>query len=413
MKILHISFEKIGGAGIAASRINLALNKINIKSEFLYYKPFSRDVAKISRFEKKILGLLNVFIIKIIKMRSINIIPTPLLGYINTCDADIVHLHWINNEMISIKQISKINKPLIWTFHDMWAFCGSEHYTTDDRYKFGYSKLNKKYYFKRYKLEIDNWVFERKKKYWAKLNLKIVCPSKWLSDCVTSSLLFKQYQTNVIPNCIDLSVFKPLNSKIKLRKKYNIPPNKKVILFGASVPGHLRKGGDLLDNALIKLKKINDYVLVVFGSKSYDSSLLDSGFKVIVLGSFSTVNEIVEIYNLADVMCVPSRQEAFGQTASEPLACGLPVVAFNTTGLVDVVDHKVNGYLAKPFDLDDFKNGIEWILGDNLDDLQYSNTSSRISYDQLKINARKKAEQCFEQENIAYQYAELYKTVFL
>ena len=413
MKVLHISFEKIGGAGIAASRINIALNKIGLNSEFLYYKPFSKEVSKISGLQKKILGLLNVIIIKIIKLRSINIIPTPLLRYINDSDVDIVHLHWINNEMISIKQISKINKPLIWTFHDMWAFCGSEHYSNDDRYKTGYSKSNEKKYFEKYKFEIDKWVFERKQKYFQKLNLKIVCPSKWLNDCVGSSLIFKHYQTTVIHNCIDLSVFRPLDSKTKLRKKYNIPENKKVILFGASVPGHLRKGGDLLDNALIKLKKINDYVLVVFGSESYNSILTDYGFKVIVLGSFSADNDIVEIYNLADVMCVPSRQEAFGQTASEPLACGLPVVAFNTTGLVDVVDHKVNGYLAKPFDLDDFKNGIEWILGDNLDDLQYSNTSSRISYDQLKINARKKAEQCFEQENIAYQYAELYKTVFL
>jgi glycosyltransferase involved in cell wall biosynthesis len=99
-----------------------------------------------------------------------------------------------------------------------------------------------------------------------------------------------------------------------------------------------------------------------------------------------------------DVMVVPSLQEAFGQTASESMACGTPVVAFGATGLLDIVDHKINGYLAKPFDTDDLKNGIEWVL----------NTPN---YDELCKNAREKVLREFDSKIVAKRHIELYEEV--
>ena len=96
-------------------------------------------------------------------------------------------------------------------------------------------------------------------------------------------------------------------------------------------------------------------------------------------------------------MVVPSKQEAFGQTASEAMACGTHVVAFDTTGLKDIVDHKKNGYLARPFDIEDLAHGIGWVLSD----------SER--HHALALAAREKVEREFEIELVARQYLGLYK----
>ena len=135
MKILHVTSSILPGAGNAVLRLNLALNKFsNFDSKILYMRPFNRKNG-ISKFEKNFNSLINIIFSKIFGNLSFNYIPSTILKKINKSDADIIHLHWINAEMISVKQISKINKPIIWTFHDMWPFCGIEHYTFNDYYK--------------------------------------------------------------------------------------------------------------------------------------------------------------------------------------------------------------------------------------------------------------------------------------
>ena len=94
-------------------------------------------------------------------------------------------------------------------------------------------------------------------------------------------------------------------------------------------------------------------------------------------------------------MIVPSLQEAFGQTASEAMACSTPVVAFGATGLLDIVDHKENGYLAKPFESKDLAKGIEWVLNSE-------------SYDKLCVNAREKVIKEFDSKVVAKKYIKLY-----
>ena len=103
------------------------------------------------------------------------------------------------------------------------------------------------------------------------------------------------------------------------------------------------------------------------------------------------------LYSAADVMVVPSRQESFGQTASEALACGLPVAAFASTGLVDVVDHKVTGYLAKPFDTEELAFGIQWILENQQDSAK------------LRYASRQRAVDLFSYPVIAKQYQAVYQ----
>ena len=136
--------------------------------------------------------------------------------------------------------------------------------------------------------------------------------------------------------------------------------SKKIILFGAPDINVKRKGSDLLLKALndIPQNLKNEIQIVSFGMGKI--SLVD--YSCLNLGLINNEELLSKLYSVADVMCVPSRQETFGQTASEAIACGTPVVAFNSSGLKDIIIHKVNGYLADCYSPEDFKNGIEWAL---------------------------------------------------
>jgi glycosyltransferase involved in cell wall biosynthesis len=165
-----------------------------------------------------------------------------------------------------------------------------------------------------------------------------------------------------------------------------------------SATGDHRKGFDLLYEGLrqLSVKWTDKADLVVFGSSEPEKPP-DFGLPVHYLGYLHDDVSLALLYSAADIMVVPSRQEAFGQTASESLACGTPVVTFGTTGLLNIVEHQINGYLAKPFDTSDLAAGIDWVLSDDK------------RHKELCIKARKKAVACFDIEKIARQYAELYR----
>jgi len=411
IKVLHVSYSKFGGAGIAANRINKALQRAGIDSKFYYLEPFNKTLAGISWFERKLNGLQNIILSNLFKGQSLNIFPTRVLSLLNQSDADIIHLHWINAQMLSIGQIAKIKKPIVWTFHDMWPFCGSEHYTLDSRYIDGYTgQITPD------KIDLSQFIFRQKQKAWKDLNLQIVTPSKWLADCVRNSVLFKNYPITVIPNCLDLDVFKPLKNKQNLRKKYGIAIDKKVILFGAFSPYDTRKGGDLLESALNLLQNKDEYVLAVFGSKTFKTSASNPEIEVHPLGSFSEEQELAELYNLVDVFVCPSRQDNLPNTCVEATACGIPVVTFSIGGIPDIIDHKKNGYLAKPFDIKDFKSGIEWVFKNNPAGIKLMESNFESIYETesdslLCLSAREKAEKAFSMQVVAEKYIYLYKEI--
>lgn len=389
MKVIHINYSSSGGAGIAAKRISDAINihSRDFESEFWCFKNAKNiDVnCLLPLIFQKMDGLKNTLIKKVVGVNeySLNIIPTSLLRKLNASDADIIHLHWVNGEMISIKQLSKIKKPIIWTFHDMWAISGGEHYVNLAEKKGDNLSII---------LWLDNWLRKLKKRAWLNWDVQVVCPSNWLKICTDESPLFKKYAVQVIPNCIDLEKYKPCNKKIDLRNKYGISSNKKVILFGAVNPDNYRKGGDLLSAALSTLDNTDNYILLVFGQKQ-DWSHID--IEILWFNSVSDEDSLVEIYNLADVMCIPSRQDNLPNTCVEAHACGLPVVAFNIGGLSEIIVHKKTGFLAKPFDVLEFQNGIRWIL-----ESQHK--------EELRVNAREQAEQLFSQKKISSAYSESY-----
>ena len=212
---------------------------------------------------------------------------------------------------------------------------------------------------------MNKYTWNIKKRLW-KNKFTIVTPSHWLSQCARDSLLFRGWDIYTIPNALNTDVFKPIN-KIVARKILNLPLDKKLIGFGAmGGTSDVNKGFDLLRASLNKLSNFN-FQCVVFGQSK---ALVIDNVDINYLGKLTDEVALVLFYNAIDVMVVPSRQENLPQTATESQSCGTPVVAFNTTGLPDVIIHKVTGYLVKPFDTDDLAFGIRWCI-DNPDNVNF------------------------------------------
>ena len=390
IRILHLSYcDSKTGAGIAAKRIHnsicdyndsnitsfLRINKygINYLNTLSTRKPISISFNFFKKYFER--ALIRIFNYDDNIFHSISALPSFKHREINNLNIDLVHIHWVQHEMISIEEIGKIKFPIVWTLHDCWPFSSTEHYQKDlldHRYMSGY-KLTKLFRISEY---IDKICFFRKKSSW-KNDIRLIAPSKWIGDCAKNSLLMKDKQLVVIPNPIDTEVFKPINKK-NARKSLNINPNKKVILFGG-LDGTLdpRKGADLLQDVLENLsaKKI-DFELIIFGNKNKNKNLFEAtDLKIIYLGKIYSDHKMASIYSAADIFIIPSRIESFGQTAAEAQSCGTPVVGFDIGGLKDIVVNNESGLLIEPYKCNQMAEGIEILLNDEDKFLKFSKAS--------------------------------------
>ena len=406
-KIIHLNHsDNKGGAARACYRIHQSLlSSGTVDSEMWVNQVNSSDptVTGPNSMLDKFLARIRPHIVKpLIKMlktqnpiiHSPQILPSNWVKKINDSDADIIHLHWVQGEMLSIADIGRIKKPLVWTLHDMWAFCGAEHLAWDDRWRDGYQHPNRPLHETGF--DINLWSWRRKQRFWRK-KIKIITPSRWLTKCVKDSFLMHNWPVSVIPNPIDTNLWKPTEKKLA-RDKLGLPINAPLILFGALGGAHdFHKGFDLLLKAVHKLSddpNMKNLELVVFGQDAPKSSPLVA-FPIHYMGHLEDDFKLSMLYSAVDVMVVPSRQETFGQTASEAQTCETPVVAFNIGGLADIVIHKKTGYLAKSFDTQDLATGITWVLEHRKDN-------------QLGKLGRKESINRFSSEIVSTQYEKIY-----
>ena len=376
MNVLILSnYDVKGGAARATYRLHRGLQSMGVNSQMLAgYKSSSDESvlempAKFGEKFKNLRAKLNRLPLKAYPklgqvIFSPQWVPDSLAAEVARINPDVINLHWVCEGYMQIETLAKFNKPLVWTLHDMWAFTGGCHYSEDcDRYLHSCGVCPQLHSSK--EKDISRWIWQRKAKAWQNLNLTLVTPSYWLAECAKSSSLLQDYPVQVIANGLDSELYKPL-SRPEVRDSLNLPQNRQLVLFGAMQgTGDRWKGFPLLVPALQRLSKSgwqDKIELLVFGC-SQPESPIDVGFKTHYLGRLDD-ETLAKVYAAADVMVVPSRYEAFGQTASEALACGTPVVAFDVTGLKDIVDSRQNGYLAKPYDSEDLARGIAWVLED-------------------------------------------------
>lgn len=406
MRIYALSHsDEVGGAARAAYRIHHAIREAGVESTLLVNQASSGDwtvqgpKTSIELAVNKLYSGASQVLTKALKTKpylyhSLSAMPTSISKKLNQAPIDVVHLHWVQGEMLSVSDIANIKKPLIWTLHDMWAFCGAEHYPEDERWRLGYTSTNRPDF--ESGLDLNRWTWARKEKLWKK-PISIITPSHWLAECVKQSKLMRDWPVRVIPNPIDTQKWTPIEQSIA-RKLLGLPEGVPLILFGAIGGGQdPRKGFDLAVKTLQILKEsIPEVELVIFGQKQ-PRDTFDFGFTTHYMGHIHDDITLQLLYSAADVMLVPSRQEAFGQTASEALACGCPVAAFDVTGLKDVISHRATGYLAKPFDVEDLANGIDWLLAE------------QNKTNLLREASRKRAELLFDSRVVAAQYIQAYQ----
>ena len=409
MRVIHLNHSDIsGGAARAAYRIHLCLRDAEVDSRMWVNKASAGDwtveepATKVAKaFAAARAHAVNP-LVKTLKtanpiIHSPAILPSQWVKRINASEAEIVHLHWVQNEMLSIADIDRIKKPIVWTLHDMWAFCGAEHLAWDDRWREGYRRDNRPAHESGF--DLNRWTWQRKRKHWRK-PIHIITPSQWLADCVRESALMRDWPVFVVPNPIDVERWKPFERSLA-RELLDLPVDVPLLLFGSHSENYAHhKGFDLLLNALEHIRndpRAKGMELVVFGQCAPQSTP-NLGFPIHYIGYLHDDPSLRALYSAADALVVPSRQEAFGQIASEAHACNTPVIAFQTGGLLDIVDHQRTGYLAKPFDTEDLANGIAWVM-------------AQREMGQLGVQARQRAVTWFDSRAVAKQYIDIYESI--
>lgn len=363
MKIIHIGFDAIerGGAGIAMLRIHRSLKKIGINSQIVCRRAAVEEGSSIlpcSISKRLQIKMLNACM-KIVYGRAypVNVIKTGMANYVNSLNPDVVQLHWLQGDTISIEEIAAIRAPIVWMLHDMWPFSGVDASPQTRWYKEGYPRGT---------TWVDRWTWERKKKVFGKLPIFPVGASQWVVNEAQNSIVFKGHCVTKIPLPIDLEIFKKARGS-KERNRYF------TVLFGATTGiRNSIKGFDRLEAALGCLNNDEKSLINVKVFGETRNPIEVSGVSVSFLGKIASVN-MLDVYNQADVFVFPSRQETFGQTKLEALASGVPVIAFNESACAEGIDHKVTGWVAKSNDIKDFAEGIRWAMRIWKGEIEYRN----------------------------------------
>lgn len=415
MRVLLINTsERIGGAAIAASRLMESLKNNGIKAKLVVRDKQTDQISvvKIRQSWKNIWNFVwerfviwkanwfkrnNLFAVDIANTGTdITLLP-------EFTQSDVIHLHWINQGMLSLKNLEKIvnsGKPVVWTMHDLWPCTGICHYSRGCENYLEHCR-NCSYLLRSGKKDLSYRVFKKKKDIYQSSNITFVACSEWLEDEAKKSKLLSGQMVTNIPNPINTNLFKPGN-KEDARKRLVLPKDKKLLLFGALKITDKRKGVDyfvescnLLAEQYPQMK--DELGVVVFGNQSsYLQELIP--FSVYAQSYVTTEKELVNIYNAVDLFLIPSLEDNLPNTIMEAMACGVPCIGFNVGGIPEMIDHLHNGYVAKYKSSEDFANGIYWALNES-------------EYKALSEEAHRKVITNYSESVIAKRYISLYNKV--
>jgi len=379
MRVLIVStFEAKGGAAVAAKRLMHALRENGIDAKMLVRDKITSDsfvsTALTSHFRTFfskfafIAERLQIFLTNRFNRENLFAVSTASLG-IHILDnplvreADIIHLHWINQGFLSINEtekLIKLGKPIIWTMHDMWPVTGICHYSRAcNRYTedCGFCPFLQK----PAKKDLSYRILRKKKQYLQKSGIHYVACSQWLRKQAERSTIITGNTITDIPNPIDTERFYP-GDKQSARLALSLPQNKKLLLFGALVVSDKRKGLDYLIKATHLLADLKEEVELVFCGEVKQEMSSTFGLKAHSLGYISDPDLIVKMYQAADCFVIPSLEENLPNMIMESMACGIPCVGFQIGGIPEMIMHKQTGYLALNQSAEDLATGIRYIL---------------------------------------------------
>lgn len=407
MRVLIVNTsERTGGAAVAASRLMKALNNNGVKAKMLVRDKESDSLTVVGLPKSPMLHWHFLWERLVIFCRlhfsrkhlfEIDIANTgsDITKLREFQEADVIHLHWINQGMLSLNGICKIlrsGKPVVWTMHDIWPATGICHLTLGCHY-FVNRCANCKY------LpggggsnDLASRIWQKKQQMQVDENIYYVACSRWLESEAKTSALLKGQKITSIPNPIDTHIYKKGN-KEEARQRLGLPLDKKLILFASQRVTNENKGMSYLIEACRQLSDLCEVVILGGHAEEVVEQL---PMKAYPLGYINEEQRIVDVYNAADVFVLPSLSENLPNTIMEAMACGVPCVAFKVGGIPEEIDHLKNGYVAAYRDAEDLAKGIAWVL-------------EEADYESLSQQAVHKVMQCYSQQSVAVRYLEVYQ----
>tara|TARA_B100001093_G_scaffold501729_1_gene553779 strand:+ start:4573 stop:5766 length:1194 start_codon:yes stop_codon:yes gene_type:complete len=356
LKIANIIYDlDNGGAAIALGRLNKIFEK-NFESKIIRYRKDELFFTFINFLKITINKIIKKFLLIIFNLKyenttNFNLFSSYLLDDINKSNFNLINLHWIGNDTLSLNDIGKINKKVIITLHDMWPYTAIEHYIDTKEYlkKYTHNSKNNKNLF-------INKIFNKKIESFKNIS-NVICTSKWQKKMAEKSLVLKHAKKILIPLPLNFDYWKPIDKK-KAKKELNIYDDYYSIFLPLSnIYAGKRKGVDLLISAL---NKINNIKIILITTNYKNIYFKNKNIIHVNLLTSNSSKDLIKIYSATDLFLMPSRYESFGQTLLEAQACNCPAVVFKNTGCEDLVLNKINGYKAKYLNIDDLIKGINW-----------------------------------------------------
>lgn len=413
MRVLLINTsERIGGAAVACSRLLEALKNNGVKAKMLVRDKQTDHLSVIGlekswrnrwRFlwERFVIWTHNRFSRQNLFAMDIANAGADITRLPEFEEADVIHLHWINQGMLSLRDIDKIlasGKPVVWTMHDMWPVTGICHHARECRayqtechhcpYLQGGGSSK----------DLSHRIFLKKQRIYRGRRIHFVACSQWLENLARKSALLEGQPVTSIPNPIHVGLFRPGDVR-EARLRCQLPADKKLILFGSVKITDKRKGIDYLVEACRLLAErrpqlCEELGVVVFGQHSDELAAL-LPFKVYSMNFVREEQRLADIYRAVDLYVTPSLEENLPNMIMEAMACGTPCVGFNIGGIPEMIDHLHNGYVAQYKSAEDFAQGIRWCLQPE-------------NYGELCAEAVRKAVSHYSEGAIAKRYISLY-----
>lgn len=416
MRVLIVNTsERTGGAAVAANRLMEALIKNGVKAKMLVRDKQTDNPCVIAHPQQRRLRWaflwerLTIWLRLGLRRKHLFDIDTGQCGADITQlpefqEADVIHLHWVNQGMLSLKQINKIldsGKHTVWTMHDIWPATAICHLTLDCRQFEKECKACPLTPPSSLLSPLSSKIWKRKQRMLEGRKVTFVACSEWLAGEARQSALLKNQHVVSIPNPIDSGLYKPGDQQAA-RKALGLPLDKKLILFASQRVTNEYKGMQYLMKSLTptpspmgKGNLGDDVALMILGGHA-EEVIEQLPLEAFPLGYVNDEHRIVEVYRAADVFVLPSLSENLPNTIMEAMACGVPCVGFNVGGIPEEIKHKETGYVAAYKDSEDLARGLHWVLRE-------------ADRETLQKACRHHVMEHYSQQSVAKRYLEIYE----
>lgn len=413
MKTLRVlivnTSEQTGGAAIAANRLMEALNAHGVKAKMLVRDKVTERITVVrlphSPLEKWrfVWERARVWMHNRLSRKNLWAMDIANTGYDITSleefqEANVIHLHWVNQGFLSLKDIERIlasGKRIVWTMHDMWPMTAICHHSADcmhftehchDCFLLHHPAAK----------DLSYKVYEQKQEMMLHGRVTFVGCSEWITDLARKSALLQGQRIVSIPNAIHSSVFHPM-PQAEARKLHHLPQEGKLILFGSLKVTDKNKGIDYLVEAiklLEKAGKAQQIGIVVVGTQTDKVAQLFS-LPIHTIPYITDEHRMASLYSAVDAFVTPSLHENLPNVIAEAMSCGVPCVGFHVGGIPEMITHQEDGYVAHYKDADDLAQGIDYVLSDT-------------HHQRLSEQARKAAHR-YHEDRVALQYIKEYE----